>query len=108
VQQTKYVYRKVAPTTSGTIRRSDGDEITFNGGGNGNTIDGPDPAYCNLKLAIARALHACGAAAIIAEIYGNGNDDDDDLAGQPIYFGGPYVSDEFLCRRLDDRLAPFV
>jgi hypothetical protein len=106
VQQTKYVYRKVASTTSGTIHRSDGDEITFNGGGNGNMIDGPDPAYWNLKLAIARALHACGAADIIAEIYGN--DDDDDLAVQPVYFSGPYVSDEVLCRRLDDRLAPYV
>jgi hypothetical protein len=106
VQQTKYVYRKVASTTSGTIYRSDGDEITFNGGGNGNTIDGPYPAYCNLKLAIARAFHACGAADIIAEIYVN--DDDDDLAVQPIYLGGPYVSDKVLTRRLDDRLAPYV
>jgi hypothetical protein len=106
VEQIKYLYRKVASTSSATIRRHDGDEISFNGGNNGDMIDGPDPEYCNLKLAIARALHACGAAEIIAEIYGN--DDDDDLIVQPIYFGGPYVSDEVLCRRVDDRLAPYV
>jgi hypothetical protein len=35
-------------------------------------IDGPDPEFCNLKLAIARALHA---SEIIAEIYGNDDDD---------------------------------
>jgi hypothetical protein len=67
-------------------------------------IDGPDPEFCNLKLAIARALHACGAADIIAEIYGD-NDDEEAIITQPVYFGGPFVSDEVLCRRLDDRLS---
>jgi hypothetical protein len=91
---------------SPTIRRHDGDEIFFNGGKDGNMIDGPDPEYCNLKLAIAWALHACGAADIIAEMHGN--DDDDDFIVQPIYFGGPCLSDEVLSRRLDDRIAPYV
>jgi hypothetical protein len=70
-------------------------------------IDGPDPEYCNLRLAIARALHACGAADIIDETYADDDDDDDDdFVAEPVYFGGPYFSDEVLCRRLDDRLAP--
>lgn len=69
-------------------------------------IDGPDPEYCNLKLAIARAFHASGAADIIAEIYDN--DDEDDFVVRPIYFSGPFASDDILCRRLDDRLAPYV
>jgi hypothetical protein len=98
----------VASNSCGTISRRDGDELSFNGGKNGDVIDGPDPEYCNLRLAIARALHACGAADIIAEMYANGDYDDDDLVARPVCFGGPYVSDDFLCRRLDDRLAPYI
>lgn len=104
MRQTRYRYRKVASSSS-TIRRHDGDEIFFNGGLNGLVVDGPNPEFCNSKLAVARALHACGAADIIAEIYDN---DVDDFFMQPSYFGGPFVSDEVLCRRLDDRLAPYV
>ena len=92
-------------SSSPTIRRRDGDEIFFNSGLNGLVVDGPNPEFCNLELAIARALHACGAADVIAEIYDN---DVDDFFMQPSYFGGPFVSDEVLCRRLDDRLAPYV
>ena len=37
-----------------------------------------DPqSFCNLKLAIARVMHASGASGLIAELYG---DDDDDEA----------------------------
>ena len=104
--QIKYLYRKVASKFFATIRRRDGDEIFFNRGNNGNTIDGPDPEYCNLKLAIARAFHASGAADIIAEFYDN--DDEDDSVARPIYFGRPFASDDILCLRLDDRLAPYV
>ena len=104
--QIKYLYRKVASKFFATIRRRDGDEIFFNRGNNGNTIDRPDPEYCNLKLAIARAFHASGAADIIAEFYDN--DDEDDFVARPIYFGGPFASDDILCLRLDDRLAPYV
>jgi len=64
-------------------------------------VDGPDPEFCNLKLAIARAMHASGAADIIADIHGE-NDDD-----EAMYFGGPFISDEVLFRRLDDRLVSF-
>jgi hypothetical protein len=69
-------------------------------------IDGPDARYCNLKLAIGRALCACGAADIIDEVYFD--DDDDFFVTQPSYFGGPFVSDEFLYRRIDDRLSSYV
>lgn len=47
-------------------------------------IDGPDPDFCNLKLAIARALHACGAVDVIADIYHD--NDDEVIAMQPVYF----------------------
>ena len=49
------------------IRRNDGDQLLFKNGVNGTMIDGPDPGYCNLRLAISRALHACGAADIITK-----------------------------------------
>ena len=47
-------------------------------------------------------MHACGAADIIAEIYGD--DDDEAIVDQPVYLGGPFVSDDDLFRRLHDRL----
>ena len=45
-------------------------------------------------------MHACGAADIIAEMYG----DDEAIVNQPVYLGGPFVSDDALFRRLEDRL----
>ena len=103
-KQTTYRFRQVVPA-SPTIRREDGDVISFNGGTDGTMIEGPDPAFCNLHLAIARVLHASGAADIIAQVYG---DDDDDFVGQPIYFGGPSISDEVLLQRLDDSLISYT
>ena len=67
----------------------------------------PNPDYCNLKLAIARVMNACGAADIIAEMYGDDDDDDEAIVTQPVYMGGPFVSDDVLFRRLDDRLLGF-
>jgi hypothetical protein len=66
-------------------------------------IDGPDPGFCNLKLAIARAFNASGAANIIARIYGN-DDDEEVVTSQPVYFGGLYVPDGILYHRIEDRL----
>jgi hypothetical protein len=66
-------------------------------------IDKPVPEYCNIKLALARAMNACGAADIIAEMYGD-DDDDEAIVNQLVYLGGPFVSDDILFRRLDDRL----
>ena len=102
-KQTTYRFRQVGRACA-TINRADGDVITFNGGTSGTMIDGPDPAFCNLHLAIARVFHASGAADIIAEVY---TDDDDDFVGQPIYFGGS-ISDEVLYQRLDDRLISYT
>jgi hypothetical protein len=63
----------------------------------------PNPEYCNVKLAIARVMHTCGATDIISEMYGD-DDDDDAIVNQPVYMGGPFVSDDILFRKLDDLL----
>ena len=49
-------------------------------------------------------MHACGAADIIAEMYGD-NNDDDAIVNQPVYLGEPFVSDDVLFRRLEDRFT---
>ena len=71
--------------------------------GNHDCIDAPNPTFCNLKLALARVMHACAASGIIDGIYGD-DDDDDAITTQPIHLGGPFVSDDTLFRRLHDRL----
>ena len=97
----------MADRSSPTIRRKDGDELFFNKGEHGPNIDGPDPQFCNLKLAVARVFYASGAAEVFAETYRDSEDDDEAITTQPVYFGGPFVPDEVLCRRLDDRLISF-
>ncbi|KIM37495.1 hypothetical protein M413DRAFT_30953 [Hebeloma cylindrosporum] len=82
----------------------DGQEIIFGRGDpNGQVIDKPNPEYCNIKFAIARAIHACGAADIIAEMDWD-DDEDEAIVNQPVYFGGPFVPDGTLFRRLENRL----
>jgi hypothetical protein len=105
LSQWKYYYRVVRPKElSQTITLRDGQEIIFGRGDpNGQVIDKPNPEYCNIKLAIARVMHACGAADIIAEMDWD-NDDDEAIVNQPVYFGGPFVPDDTLFRRLEDRL----
>ena len=83
------------------MRLEDGDEIIFRQGQSGQMIDPPNPSFCNLKLAIARVMHASGASGLIAELYG---DDDEAILNQPVYLGGPLVSDDILFCRLHDRL----
>ena len=104
MQEIIYRFRKVDPRNHPLIRRNDGDRIYFKRGKNGTMIDGPDPGFCNLRLAISRVLHACGAADIIAKYL----DDNENVLAQPSYFGGPFLSDELLCRRLDERLSLYV
>jgi len=104
LSQWKYYFREIRHAEiSPTIKLSDGQEIIFGRGPNGQVIDKPNPEYCNIKLAIARVMHACGAADIIAEMDW---DDDDDKAidNQPVYFGGPFIPDDTLFRRLENRL----
>jgi len=105
-QQWKYLYRIVHPKhTSFYIQLKDGDEIPFGLGEDSQHLDKPNPDYCNLKLALARALHACGAADVIAQLYGDDDDiDDEAIRNLPVYLGGPFISDDILLRRLDDRL----
>ena len=105
LSQWKYYFREIRPEDiSYTISLRDGQEIIFGRGDpNGRVIDKPNPNYCNMKLAIARAINACGAADIIADMDWD-NDDDEAILNQPIYFGGPFVPDDTLLRRLEDRL----
>ena len=51
-------------------------------------------------------MNACGAADIFAEMCGD-EDDDEAIVTQPVYMGGPFVPDDVLFRRLDDRLLGF-
>jgi len=105
LSQWKYYFREIRPAEiSFTIKLSDGQEIIFGRGDpDGQVIDKPNPEYCNIKLAIARAMHACGAADIIAEMDWD-DDDDEAIVNQPVYFGGPFVPDDTLFRRLENRL----
>jgi len=105
LSQWKYYFREIRPEEiSHTITLRDGQEIIFGRGDpNGQVIDKLNPEYCNMKLAIARAMHACGAADIIADMDWD-NDDDEAIVNQPVYFGGPFVPDDTLFRRLEDRL----
>jgi hypothetical protein len=68
-------------------------------------IDLPDPAFCNLKFAIARAMHATGASEIIEQLYYEDEDDSAAIMTLPVFLGGPCVSDEALLRRLHNRLS---
>lgn len=90
------------------MRLQDGDEIVFHGG---NTrfkdfVPLPNPQFCNLKLAIARAMHACAASEIMDQLYDD--DDDEAIMTLPVYLGGPCVSDDALFRRIDNRLRDII
>ena len=39
-------------------------------------------------------------------MYGD-DDDNEAIVDQPVYLGGPFVSDDVLFRRLDDRLLTY-
>ena len=108
LSQWKYYFREIRPAEiSSTIKLSDGQEIIFGRGPNGQVIDKSSPDYCNIKLALARAMHACGVADIIAEMDWD-VDDDKVIDNQPVYFGGPFVPDDTLFRRLENRLLSWA
>jgi len=100
--QWKYYYRIVRPDRlSATTRLKDGDEILFGAGIGCHKIALPDPRLCNVHLAVCRVSYACGAS----EIFDQFLDDEDDEGFQvPVYFGGPFVSDNVLMRKLENRL----
>jgi hypothetical protein len=85
------------------ITLRDGREIIFGCEPNDQIIKKPNPEYRNIKLAIARAIHACGASDIIAEMDWD-DDDDQVIVSQPVYLGGPFVPDIILLHRLENRL----
>jgi len=76
----------------------------FRKGAEGLLIDPPSSLFCNTRLAIARVMHACGASDLIDELYGDDDDEEEAIVTQPVYLGGPFVSDDILLRRLHDRL----
>jgi len=98
-EQWKYYFRVVRPDdVAATIPLDDGDEIEFGCGDGGNEIALPDPRVCNLHLAVARVYAASGAAEAFDD------DDECDFTGIPVYFGGPFVADEVLIRKLEWQL----
>ena len=82
----------------GYILLRDGDEIHFGAGTGGHQVALPDPRICNLHLAICRVSYACGASEIFDQFLW---DEDDDGFQVPVYFGGPFVSDDVLMRKLE-------
>ena len=83
---------------SAFTRLKDGDEIGFGAGISGHRVPPPDPRICNLHLAVSRVSYDCGAS----EIFDQFLDDEDDAGFEvPVYFGGPFVSDNTLMRRLE-------
>jgi hypothetical protein len=75
------------------VKVQDGDEIKFGEGKDGDEIGSPDPNICNLHLAVAQVSAASGAAELFDKHL---EDDDTDEWHVPIYFGGPFVSDDVL------------
>jgi len=79
-------------------RLKDGDEIHFGAGTGGGLVPLPDPRICNLHLAVCQVSYACGAYETFDQFL---DDEDDDGFQVPVYFGGPFVSDDVLMRKLD-------
>ena len=98
-KQWKYYFRVVrSNAVAFTIPLKDGDEIEFGCGNGGNQIALPDPRACNLHLAVARVFAASGAAEVFDKYL---DDDERDFTGVPVYFGGPWVADDVLMRKLE-------
>jgi len=91
------------------MRLQDGDEIVCHGGDlhTKDFVPLPNPQFCNSKLAIAWAMHACGTSEIMDQLYDN-DDDDEAIMTLPVYLGGPCVSDDALFCRIDNQLRDII
>jgi hypothetical protein len=70
----------------------------FGSGPGGTHIPPPDPQMCNLRLAVSRVAYASGASEIFDKFV---DDEGEDIMQVPVYFGGPFVSDDVLMRKLE-------
>jgi hypothetical protein len=97
--QYEYIYREVVrdriPIKFFEIE--DGQEMSFGGGHSPMPIDLPDPGFCNLKLAVARVVHASGAAEALNAFE---RDYDDFLGLQGVHLGSDDVSDDLIFEHL--------
>lgn len=85
---------------SATIPLDDGDEIRFGRGIAGDAVRLPDPRICDLHLAVARVFAASGAADVF-DRYLDDDEEDRYMAQVPVFFGGPFVADDVLMRKLE-------
>ena len=86
---------------SASIRLNDGEEIHFGMGPGGPDVPLPNPRICNLHLAVCRVSYACGSSEIFDQFL---DDEEDDAFKLPVYFGGLFVSDDVLMRKLTCKL----
>jgi len=88
---------------SATIPLDDGDEIQFGRGIAGDAVRLPDPRICDLHLAVARVFAASGTAEVFDRCLDDepGGDEDRYMKQVPVYFGGPFVADDMLMRKLE-------
>ncbi|KIK74637.1 hypothetical protein PAXRUDRAFT_835932 [Paxillus rubicundulus Ve08.2h10] len=100
--QWKYYYRIVRPyAVSPVINLTDGEQIAFGNGTSGSgrsVVPLPDPMISNLHLAVARVSYASGASEVFDRFL---DDDNENACDVPVYFGGPFMSDDVLMRRLE-------
>lgn len=92
-----YFYRNVGGDPPAFLKRRDGEEIRF--GTSSEVVDLPNPEFCNLRLAVARVLHASGAAEVVEKYL---DDHEDQMGVGSLYFGNKFVPDEVL---MDDLFA---
>jgi hypothetical protein len=98
----KYFFRQVSSRGNFLIRKRDGDEIYFGQGQYAEEVTLPNPVFCNLRLRIARVLHASGAAEVLEQY---DRDMEELMDAEGVYFGGPYFSDDVLMERITSRLV---
>jgi hypothetical protein len=98
----RYRYRELGSQIAWSITKREGQEICFGQELKAANIALPNPHFCNLKLNIAKVLHASGAAEVLDQY---DRDMDELKAMGEVYFGGPYFSDDFLIEVLEGRLV---